>query len=127
MRIVRVPGKVSAESKYFNKEMTSLPILSPKRLAAPHAILDESEVLVAELPRTYRKQLVVPEQKSKRYLEYVYKSAQASHITRDSVTVELIDRLTQSMLKSLLRDSAEEHSTLIKDYVDDLISSEFDT
>lgn len=126
MRIVRVPSTLTDPSRYYDKDANLPPILSPKKIVTS-ALIDEHEEPRPPLPRSYRQQLAVPEQKAKRYLDYVYKSAQASRMTRDSVTVELIDRLADSMVKSLLRSSAEDLSRLIDDYVDELISSEFTT
>jgi len=121
MRILRIPSTRAEPPRYFDPSSITRARLSPSKLLLPNA--EDIQQVVTQT--SYRKQLKVNETRISRYLDYIEKSRELSQLNRDSITVELIDILTEKVYRSVLKSAAADFSLLMEEYIDDLISTEF--
>ena len=125
MRIVRVPASRLDELRYLKHDSITPRLLSPKKLPPALENIDPIELHV--VPKSYRLVLNVSEARTQRYLDYIKSSAQAIKLNRDHITVGLIDRLTETILRSVIKSATVDVTFLMDEYVKELIDSEFNT
>ena len=125
MRIVRVPASRLDELRYFKHDSVTPRLLSPTKL--PPALENIDPIETKPMSKSYRLALNVSEARTRRYLDYIKSSAQAVKLNRDHITVGLIDRLTDTILHSVIKSATGDVTTLIDHYVKDLVDSEFNT